>query len=302
MLSLPRFILAAALCAQFLLVLGACRKVSAENSATQTHGAALLESSADEAGTSAELSGWVFETAFPVPEIPEPSGLCFHPMRNTIFVVDDGGAGREPGLYEIDLEANLLDKAQFGRDLEGVCYCPRDGLLYVSDEADESVYVFDPEIKKIYGQVSISRSFDGAEYLKAGGNGFEGIEFIPDIAGGKGRFVLLNQDDPHALVFVSYSEMSAALDESRAAQPDECFALPEVNAGELHYNGGNGELWVINSWMNVMQVYRAETMELQRWEVVPGAAQEGITLDAEGRLWIGQDLGGMARYLWKGEN
>jgi hypothetical protein len=49
--------------------------------------------------------------------------------------------------------------------------------------------------------------------------------------------------------------------------------------------------------MNVMEVLDVPTMELKRWEVVPGSAQEAVTVDGQGQLWIGYDSGGIARYV-----
>jgi hypothetical protein len=46
-----------------------------------------------------------------------------------------------------------------------------------------------------------------------------------------------------------------------------------------------------------MEILDIDSMEVVRWEVFPGAAQEAVAVDASGRLWIGYDLGGIARYL-----
>ncbi|MCH7471498.1 hypothetical protein IIA79_00900, partial [bacterium] len=50
-------------------------------------------------------------------------------------------------------------------------------------------------------------------------------------------------------------------------------------------------------WMNVMEMLDIETMEVLRWEVIPGSAQEAVAIDGQGRLWIGADSGGIARYV-----
>ena len=90
------------------------------------------------------MTPWCFDTASDLPEVPEPSGLCYYPPRDTLFVVDDGGPGRPASVAELDLHAKMLQQQAVGKDLEGVCYCPLDGMLYVCDEDGERVYVMDP--------------------------------------------------------------------------------------------------------------------------------------------------------------
>lgn len=244
-----------------------------------------------------EMTDWTFAGFAPLPEVPEPSGMCFHPIRGTLFVVDDGDVGRPAGVYELDLQATVLNSIELGVDLEGICYCAADGLLYICDEHDERVYVVSPDDLSKVGDFQVSRLLDGCEMLLAGGNGFEGIEYIP--AGGEVQgdyFLLLNQDDPHALVRVDRADIVQRA-VGQAVPLRAFWPLPEINTGELHYDVAAGQLWVIHSWMNVMEVLDIETMEVVRWEVFPGAAQEAVAVDSQGRLWIGYDMGGIARYV-----
>lgn len=243
------------------------------------------------------MTDWEFDGYAPLPEVPEPSGLCFHPERNTLFVVDDGDIDHAAGIYEIDLHAAVLASAELGTDLEGVCYCPLDGMLYVCDELDERVYIVDPDGLATVGHFQVARQLDGREVLRAGGNGFEGIEYIPPGEGIEGDyFILLNQDDPHALVRVDRVDAAAHTPGQRVPLR-AIWLLAEINTGELHYDAAAGQLWVIHSWMNVMEVLDIQTMEVVSWEVFPGASQEAVAVDGDGRLWVGYDLGGIARYV-----
>ena len=243
------------------------------------------------------MTTWEFDGYVPLPEVPEPSGLCFHPGRGTLFIVDDGDIDHPAGVFELDLHATVLAGAELGVDLEGVCYCAADGMLYVCDELDERVYIVDPEGLLLAGQFQVSRQLDGREVLQAAGNGFEGIEYIPAGKYTDGDyFILLNQDDPHALVRVDRADVA----DRAGGEPvplKALWPLAEINTGELHYDATAGQLWVIHSWMNVMEVLDIQTMEVVSWEVFPGAAQEAVTVDAQGRLWVGYDLGGIARYV-----
>jgi hypothetical protein len=48
--------------------------------------------------------------------------------------------------------------------------------------------------------------------------------------------------------------------------------------------------------MNVTEVLDPQTFALVQWEVMPGCAQEGVAFDSQGRMWVGQDTGGVAIY------
>ena len=252
-------------------------------------------------GLTAEYADWQFDGYAELPEIPEPSGMCYHPERDSLFIVDDGGftsdgSFRKPAVFELSLELEMLNKRELGDDLEGICWCSWDGMLYVTDEADEQVFIVDPDGLSVMGDFYVSVDYDGKELLTQGGNGFEGIEYIPGNYGEAGYFILLNQDDPHALVRIEYVDIPLSVD-GKKVPIHSYHLLPEINLGELYYDAGTRELWVIHSWMNVMEVLDIDSLDLKRWEVVPGASQEALTLDGQGRLWIGYDLGGISRYV-----
>lgn len=247
----------------------------------------------------AEMTEWVFDGVLELPEVPEPSGLCYCPARDSLFVVDDGAEDRAASIAELDLHGKVLQQQFLGRDLEGVCYCTADGLLYVSDEYAEQVYAVDPATLKLVRGFSIARTFNGAPLLEDGGNGIEGIGFIPGDSEADSYFLLLNQEDPRCLVRIPYLAAHAA-DGGAEIALESWLPLPDINAGELHYDAEAKELWVIHSWMNLLEVLDVPTLALKRWEVVPGCAQEAVALDGQGRLWIGSDTGGLARYTKTG--
>lgn len=251
--------------------------------------------SAPDLPESVHLTHWKFVADFAVSDVPEPSGMCFVVESGTFFVVDDGGPGRQSGVYEVDQQGQVLQRLQLGKDLEGVCFCPRDGRLYIADEADERVWIVERDPLQVAGSAVISREFGGEEVLTAGGNGFEGIEYIEATPSGDGDyFLLLNQDDPQALLRVERAALDTTGDHPVAASA--FHRLPQMNCGELWYDQSRGELWVVHSWQNIYEVLDIDTLAQLAWEVCPGIAQEGLCKDASGRLWIGSDTGGLAAY------
>jgi uncharacterized protein YjiK len=242
----------------------------------------------------AEVPRWKLDAVFELPEVPEPSGLCFCPETESIFIVDDGGEGRQSGLYELSLEGELLRGKQFGTDLEGVCFCPEDNNLYIADEADERIHVVDAVTLEMWGSFTVSRFFKDVEVLTAGGDGFEGIEYMSGGPGLHGYLLLANQNDPTCLLGVRMEDATVGAGDVPAAYHWE---LPQVNVGELHYDAIRDELWVVNSWLNTVAIVNPRNMVQQRMEVMPGMAQEGVTFDPQGRLWVGQDVGAVVRYV-----
>jgi uncharacterized protein YjiK len=241
------------------------------------------------------LTAWKFQAWYELPEIPEPSGMCFVQESNSLYIVDDGGPGRPSGLYQVSLDGEVKQRRLFGRDLEGVCFCAPERRLYVADEADERVYVVELDDLSIVGSFQVSRYLDGEEVLRPGGNGIEGIEYVESTPQGDGDFfLLLNQDDPHALVRINRSDI--VLDHTEPVPLVQFIPMPELNLGELHYDAERAELWVIHSWQNVYQVLDIDSYSQLAWEVMPGVAQEAVCLDDRGRLWIGSDTGGLSLY------
>lgn len=246
------------------------------------------------ADASVHMTDWIFDGMADVPEVPEPSGMCYVPERDTLFVVDDGSDERQAGVYELDLHAKVLAGAQLGGDLEGICWCPTAGLLYACDESAERVIAVTPDGLKQVAEYSISRIWQGQEVIAAGGNGFEGIEYISgSTSQGGDYFLILNQDDPTCLLKILRQDLATVASGVPLAG---FWELAQVNAGELCLDQHTGELWVIHSWMNVLEVLDLASMTPLRWEVFPGCAQEAVALDSQRRLWIGYDSGGIARY------
>jgi uncharacterized protein YjiK len=244
---------------------------------------------------SVHLQRWHYGRGFALPEAPEPSGLCYVVERDSLFLVDDGDVDRPAGVYEISLEGQVLQKREVGVDLEGICYCTGDGMLYLADEHKETVWVVQPADLVVRSSFTVALGFPDRIVITPGGNGFEGIEYIPSTSDcERDYFMLLNQDDPPALVRVNRCDIELHGDESVPIA--DFHRLPDINCGELWYDHASEQLWVVHSWENVYEVLDIDTLAVQSWEICPGSAQEAVTKDGQGRLWIGSDSGGLAYY------
>jgi uncharacterized protein YjiK len=106
----------------------------------------------------------------------EASGIACHPQRKTIFVV-----GNEGDLYEMRADGKLVRKGRLEQaDLEGITVNPTTGFLYVVVEGEEAILEITPETCRMTRKSTVNRIFKRRELLKKGGQGLEGVVFIPD--------------------------------------------------------------------------------------------------------------------------
>ena len=251
-----------------------------------------------------------FSEFIEAPECPEPSGIAYYPATGEMLIVDDGGRGRPPSLlkYRVDsaiassggsyTTLALSGKLEIGRDLEGVTVNSENGLVYVVDEASESIYEIEPGAMKHLRTIAVAPGYNGKDAFRKGGNGFEGIAFRPVVGAPLGgKFYLANQDDPTCVLRVALPAAGGeAGGEPAEVKIESAFTGEQINLGDIMWNSSENTLWLSHAWTNLLEVVDIDARKTIRWESLPGAAQEGITLDGEGRLWIAQDTGGVAVY------
>ncbi len=103
----------------------------------------------------------------------EPSDAVWHPARQTIFVVDDGGR-----LAELDLAGNVKHMLKIGGDLEGVTLADTaNPNVYVGRERDATIIEVDPD-KGATGRVwRLSEMVTGKKNRR-----LESLTFVPNAA------------------------------------------------------------------------------------------------------------------------
>jgi hypothetical protein len=226
-----------------------------------------------------------------LPGLPEPSGVVYHAKRGSLFVVSDDGT-----IGEVSLEGKVRATRALGGDLEGITYDPGTGNLYVVREGHEIIFEVDPNSFAIRRRFTIDRSFEGdADFLERGGDGIEGLTFVPDPGHREGgRFFAVNQFDPPALV-----ELALPLRSSRERfEKARIVAAHRVASPPLSDVLWCAELraFLIASalWRSV---YVVDENGVRRASVrVPGIMQEGIALLPDGAVVIAQDTGGLLKW------
>jgi uncharacterized protein YjiK len=226
--------------------------------------------------------------------IIEPSGICFHPFRKTLFVVSDEGE-----IFEIETDGTPIYSVEIPGDLEGLAVNPQSGLLYVIVEGDDIILEFDPDKKEVTRKFPLNREYEGnpnyiEKKVKEYDNGIESIAFVlnEDHPEG-GTFYVGNQWDPSCImeVLVPLKTSRAKTAEARIIRVLP-FELDDPAA--MYYDYKTGLLNVVSDWHNILVEITLDG-KLVREYAFPRNDQEGLTRDDEGYLYIAQGLGGIIR-------
>jgi uncharacterized protein YjiK len=224
----------------------------------------------------------------------EPSGICFHPTRKTLFVVSDEGE-----VTEIEKDGTPVFKTKIPGDLEGITVDQKSGLLYLIKEGDDVILEFDPDEKEIIRTFPLNRAYRGDPNFieKAKGrfdNGIESIVFVEDEKHPEGgTFYVGNQWDPPCIMEVQVPLKSA---QERTAEAYILRVLPLKldDPAALLYDPKTGLLNVVSDADNILVEITLDGRILREYAFL-GDNQEGIARDDEGYLYIAQDSGGILK-------
>jgi uncharacterized protein YjiK len=216
------------------------------------------------------------------------SGIVFHPGRETLFAVIDNGR-----IIEIKTDGTFIRRKQVREkaDFEGITYSPTTDMLYVAIEGEEVILEVDPETLEAERDVPIDRMFEGDVLLSPEGNGIEGITFVPASGGAtNGSFYLVNQSkelrgrDP-SIVFEAEIDRATNKPQARITR---YFSVGVTDLSGIHYAPSSGRLFIISDSNDLLLEVSLTGQVLETYPL-PGKKQEGITIDGDGFLYIGQD-------------
>ena len=221
---------------------------------------------------------------------PEPSGICFHPLRKTLFVVSDEGY-----VAEIMTDGTPVYRQKIPGDLEGVTVNPQTGFLYIVIEGDDIILEFDPEKREVTRRFPLNRTFAGnpnyiEKQVNRYDNGLESIEFIPDDNHPEGgTFYVGNQWDP-ACVMEVYIPIKSSHENEAEARILRILPLEIDDPAALFYDPKAGLLNVVSDADNILVEITLDGKIVREYAFL-GDEQEGIARDDEGNLYIAQDRG-----------
>ena len=236
---------------------------------------------------------WIGEQGFggyiDLKGFPEPSGICFHPIRKTLFVVSDEGE-----IAEILKDGTFVFHQAIPGDLEGVTVNPETGLVYAVKEGEDVILEFDPDKKEVIRTFPLSRSYqENPQFLvKSEGydNGIESIAFVGDQSHPEGgTFYVGNQWDPPCVLEV-YVPLKTNQEKSAEARILRVLPLVMDDPSAMFYDPHTGLLNVGSDADNILVEITLEGKIVREYAFI-GDSQEGIARDDEGYLYIAQDSG-----------
>lgn len=246
------------------------------------------------------------------PQFPEPSGIVYHPGRDSLFIVGDEGHVAELSTTGRILQNGILPKANF----EGITVVPNTGLLYALLEEENAIVEIDPNDLSFGRRFEIDGRYGSDDLIPQGADGLEGIAFVLD-AGHKlgGRFFIVNRGpvSPSGKAEAGHSFL-AELDVPLNAPSSEkksvikiAGAVP-VEIGDLSGlmmrrnidNSDQTPILVAISCKGKMRLALDRQGRVRTKAEIPGPDPEGITLTPSGRLYIAYDSGGVLvmEYAW----
>lgn len=216
-----------------------------------------------------------------IAKIPEASGISYSYESNSLFVVNDEGT-----VYEISKKGKILREEKIGKyDFEGIVVDDQKNLLLIAVEGDDDILVLKKDNFKIKTQISIKRKHNGINILKKGGDGIEGIALY------KNKIYASNQSnkkhpkaDSSVIVVVDYNLNKKKVKVEKIIN----HKLTDIS-GLTFYKD---ILYMISDDNNFIVSYDLKKKKILRKDKLPKKfAQEGITFDNKGNLFIADDNG-----------
>ncbi len=219
----------------------------------------------------------------------ELSGICHHPLRNSLFIADDQG-----GLCEISRDGELIASNILGGfDFEGITCDPESGLLYAAVEGEEAILEIFAGDMTILRRFEIPRTHNGEPVLRRGSGGLEGVTFIPDTTHPEGGiFVVSNQgegpSDLNALFVVELPIRSQTNDVRiiRYSFPD-----PGPVTGLCYDSQSRGFIAVVAK-ERVLVHYDLKGEPTQQVRL-PSGRYEGVAIDSDGSVYVADETVGI---------
>ena len=227
-------------------------------------------------------------------DITEPSGICFHPQRKTLFVVSDEGE-----IFEIKTDGTPVFNMKIPGDLEGVAVNSQTGLLYIVIEGEDVIVEFDPNKKEITRKFPLNREYQGnPNFLQKQAedydNGIESIAFVLDEEHPEGgTFYISNQWDPPCIMEV-YIPLKTSQFYEAEARIIRVLPFKIDDPAAMFYDPKTGLLNVVSDADNILVEITLKGKLVRQYAFL-GDNQEGITRDDEGNLYIAQDTGGILK-------
>lgn len=218
--------------------------------------------------------------------LDEPSGLAWHHVRGTLFVVGDEGHVAEVGPDGVLLgEVAAFEGPHCRRDLEAVAVDPRTGNLLIAVEPSWELVVWDPEERE-----------EVERHMLAGSPGecadpywgLEGLTVLGPDEEREGNLLILAAKQGKPAEFLTYSLPLPGHGKAVLLSREEA---PFSSVSDVLADGE--VLWVLEGYRGRLHRFE-EGLAAGVWHL-PFPLAEGLSFSPDGALWIADDTGGLYR-------
>lgn len=219
--------------------------------------------------------------------IPEASGITYVKKTNTLFVVNDEGI-----LYELNLKGKILRKKHLGSfDLEGISFDSKNDLLILAIEGRDNILLVHRNNFHIKKEISIKRKYKNKLLLKKDKKrGLEGIVLIDSYVYISNQSnIAYPKEDASVIVILPYTIKKKKLKIIRILD----HGLKDIS-GLTYYRG---DLYLVSDKKSTIYQYSFKVKRIiKKKKLNKSHAQEGITFDKKGNLYIADDKGKILVY------
>ena len=239
----------------------------------------------------------------------EASGVAYHPLRETLFIVSDNGQ-----FVEMDLKFSVLQRFRLRGDLEGVAIHPVTGSLFLVAENQAIVHEYGLIARRVLRTIRIDTSShdDFADGLVPN-RGIEGIAIAETNDGDYQLFAVVESNPPRlVLLSADVSIETTARARARVAEDSSLDPIREESRIITSYDLGlrrlsdvcddptSRALIVISSKAHIAILFEPDG-RMERSRTIPGNRPEGLCIlpdetailvqDTEpGGLWVCPDF------------
>lgn len=231
------------------------------------------------------LSTNLFAKTKVIAKIPEASGIVYSHVSNTLFVVNDEGT-----IYELTKDGHILREKKLGNyDLEGISIDEQRDYLFLAVEGNDSVLVLNKPTLEIQTEIPIKRRYKDIELLQKGNDGLEAIAFKD------GKIYAANQsnkrypkNDSSVIVITDFDLYESKL-KIKSIIP---LKIKDISGLTFH----KGFLYILSDKKNkIFKFDLDEEKIVKKIKLSKKHAQEGITFDDNGIMYIADDNGSVLK-------
>ncbi|NVJ54521.1 MAG: SdiA-regulated domain-containing protein [Campylobacteraceae bacterium] len=215
-----------------------------------------------------------------IAKIPEASGIVYSEKSNTLFVVNDEGT-----IYELSLKGKIKREKKLGDyDLEGIAIDEKKNILLLANEENDEIILLNKKDFSLIKKIKIKGSYKGNKVLKKGKNGIEGITLYKDkiYASNQSNKPYPKEDSSVVIILDNKSKKKLKI-------KDIIDHGYKDIAGLCFYKDF---LYLVSDDANLLIKYDINSKKtIKEYKLSKKYAQEGITFDKKGNLYIADDKG-----------